>query len=249
MRWLFVAAAACGRVGFDARPDAALPVGHDEDGDGVPDAIDVCPHIPDDQRDRDGDGVGDACDPEPDIPRQRIARFATMQPTDQPFDLGGTGVWTQAAHSVHFDGNGVGGLGAPMAAGNIRIAIGVDIEAVVGTMVQHQLATAALSDPAQPHYFVELDDDAGYDAADVSYFNGTTYNIGATQLLASNVHTGSVFLQATEVLDTSVTLDAGWPGEPYHAAQLDNLYQGGDRITFIVNNAVIDVRWICIITW
>ena len=36
---------------------------HDEDGDGVPDAFDVCPHIAGPQTDFDGDGIGDDCDP------------------------------------------------------------------------------------------------------------------------------------------------------------------------------------------
>jgi hypothetical protein len=40
------------------------PTGLDTDGDGVLDACDVCPMIPDDQRDQDQDGLGDVCDPE-----------------------------------------------------------------------------------------------------------------------------------------------------------------------------------------
>lgn len=82
--------AGCGRLGFDARttgdggtddvrPDmttvACVPVGHDEDADGVDDACDVCPHLPGDQSDQDGDGVGDACDPQPTVNRQRIVMF------------------------------------------------------------------------------------------------------------------------------------------------------------------------------
>ncbi|MBI4953663.1 MAG: LamG domain-containing protein [Myxococcales bacterium] len=42
------------------------PPSHDGDGDGLPDAIDVCPDARDAaQLDSDGDGVGDACDPCP----------------------------------------------------------------------------------------------------------------------------------------------------------------------------------------
>jgi len=37
----------------------------DADGDGVPDVLDSCPRIADEQTDRDGDGRGDACDPCP----------------------------------------------------------------------------------------------------------------------------------------------------------------------------------------
>lgn len=54
-----------------ARLNAALALGApapppDTDGDGVPDAQDLCPSVPDpDQHDSDGDGVGDVCDPTP----------------------------------------------------------------------------------------------------------------------------------------------------------------------------------------
>lgn len=62
--------AGCGRIAFDGRDDAGagdgpptcMPVGHDEDGDGVDDACDACPQRPDDRADSDGDGIGDACD-------------------------------------------------------------------------------------------------------------------------------------------------------------------------------------------
>lgn len=50
-------------------PDASFD--HDEDHDGVDDAIDKCPHmkVDGDQIDSDGDGIGDPCDlgPEPDV--------------------------------------------------------------------------------------------------------------------------------------------------------------------------------------
>lgn len=50
-------------------PDAPFPDGPidaagppDGDGDGVPDASDLCPTVADDQHDEDGDAIGDACD-------------------------------------------------------------------------------------------------------------------------------------------------------------------------------------------
>jgi hypothetical protein len=73
---------ACGRLDF-----APIADGHDEDGDGVADAIDVCPHRAGSQLDTDGDGIGDDCDPEPTLARQHVLLFATMQPGDQPFAL------------------------------------------------------------------------------------------------------------------------------------------------------------------
>lgn len=46
--------------------DHVGPAGHDEDGDGVPDDGDLCPHIADEEQgDADGDGIGDACDRAP----------------------------------------------------------------------------------------------------------------------------------------------------------------------------------------
>ena len=73
--------AACGRFDFEAS-DARLPkpcpspLGHDEDRDGIDDACDGCPHIPDpEQIDSDGDGVDDVCDPNPTSPRETIAFF------------------------------------------------------------------------------------------------------------------------------------------------------------------------------
>jgi hypothetical protein len=80
--------AGCGRIGFgtaalEGRDGSPAPTctGHDEDGDGFPDACDVCPTVFDpDQRDvgellagASADGVGDACDPRPDLPGDYIA--------------------------------------------------------------------------------------------------------------------------------------------------------------------------------
>lgn len=83
---LAMAAAACEGGGAAAPADAPVVAAHDEDGDGVADALDDCPHVADpDQADRGeravgaaADGVGDACDPEPAVPGDRIALFDPM---------------------------------------------------------------------------------------------------------------------------------------------------------------------------
>ena len=70
-------------------PDAPLGceqiTSHDEDGDTVTDACDVCPGTPDDQSDSDGDGVGDACDPN-NSTQDRLALFVTFAESSAPND-------------------------------------------------------------------------------------------------------------------------------------------------------------------
>ncbi|HEY0254762.1 MAG TPA: hypothetical protein VGC41_24720 [Kofleriaceae bacterium] len=85
MKLLLLLLAGCGRIGFGDQArgsDAAIATdggactGHDEDGDGIPDACDDCPVDPDPaQTDRDGDGVGDACDVRPDTAGDKRVMF------------------------------------------------------------------------------------------------------------------------------------------------------------------------------
>jgi hypothetical protein len=242
---------ACGRLDFEARAIDAL-AGHDEDGDGVPDSIDVCPHIPDPaQLDSDGDGIGDACDPEPDNPRQHLVLFATMQPTDQPIALSGGGTWTQAADSVHFDGNADGDLIYMFTATNARIAIGFDVEQVVGdATLQHQLSLGFdLGMP--PKYYVEFEEQNTFEQADVTYFDGTDYSQAATTMLPNGVHTGLVMEQVTMFGGASptATLDGGWTDEPYHVTADAPGFASGARMSATIQSLVVDVNYVWIIAW
>lgn len=252
---LAVIVAGCGRIGFDARDghviDTASAIGHDEDGDGIPDAIDVCPYLADPQQlDSDGDGVGDACDPEPANPRQHFQLFATMQPTDQPFALTGTGTWTQAADSVHFDGNGYGVLQLPLTLGNVQINVGIDIVAVLGPTKQHQLTLSAEGTPGAPTDFVEINEQIGsYSYAGVSNFDGAGYSQVDSRPLATGIHPGAFVLQTIEVVGTRVSFDGGWPGEPYAANALTALYTGGQTVKLRDNSLEIDVRYVCVVAW
>lgn len=273
---VLIALAGCGRVGFDAgardggaqmTPDDAttelpadvrsdsLPVGHDEDGDGVPDSADSCPHLLGPQLDSDGDGVGDACDPNPTVARDTIALFATMQSGDQPFSLDGDGVWTQLADSLAFtgdlggDNNLYGALELPMTFGDVRVVVGVDITAVVPgpASMQHQFAVGAVG--AAPLYFGELLAIAAQPPrAQITYFDGASFLPARTADLASGIHPGVVTFELTQVVGTSVRLDVGWPGEPYTVEVMDSLYQGGDSIVMTTNNLHYEIRYVLVIT-
>jgi hypothetical protein len=90
--WVLVVVGAGCRFNFDELGlPCAAPVGHDEDGDGVDDACDGCPHIAETQPiDRDGDGVNDPCDPSPGSPRERIAAFDPFVTAGAGWEVGGT---------------------------------------------------------------------------------------------------------------------------------------------------------------
>jgi hypothetical protein len=74
--------------------DGGALLDHDEDHDGLADAVDNCPGIANaDQADRDGDKVGDVCDPHVDQPGDHLALF-------EPFVNGAA--WTTQAGSWKF---------------------------------------------------------------------------------------------------------------------------------------------------
>jgi hypothetical protein len=144
----------CGRLEFVAMPEAdARAPGHDEDGDGLEDAEDPCPHVPGDRADEDGDGVGDACDPHPTTGSDRLVVFSPLMPGDHPFD--DLGAFEQQADGLHFAGD-TANLGITRALGTTRIEIGFEIHALFGTG-QRQVASG-IARATEPYYFVELNE-------------------------------------------------------------------------------------------
>ncbi len=201
--------------------------GHDEDGDGVPDVIDVCPHLPGSQLDSDGDGIGDDCDPEPTIPRQHLLLFATMQHGDQPLGIAGAGTWAPQPDAIRYDGTADGDLSYTFTATNVRIAIGVDIYSLTGDSTnQHQIAMGNYPQ-GDPRYFSELDQQNTFEVASITQFDGVNYTQLMTQPLPNGVHSGSVFDQLT------VT------GPP----------TGGVFFSMTLNHMVADVRYVWIVIW
>ncbi len=247
-----LACAACGRLGFDASavdasaaPDVLLA--HDEDEDGVADVDDVCPHRGGTQADSDGDRIGDDCDPEPTNPRQRRLLFATMQAGDQPLTLE-AGTWTQLTDAIRFDGNGFAALRRDGTLGSVRMAIGVDIEAVLGTNLQHQISLGARSTTV-PEYSVELNE-----AQAISQAAITEYEVGFIPLafrpLAMRMHPGRISLQGTYDLGMqTIVLDGGWDGEPYNLTANAPRYTGAGEVKININNLACQVRYLWIVEW
>lgn len=97
MPWVAVAVAAagCDLVYQLDRPEACpgMPEAtHDEDGDGVPDACDLCPHVASpDQTNSDGDELGDACDTDA-ASAQCVVAFETFE-VAPPTSFQTVGVW------------------------------------------------------------------------------------------------------------------------------------------------------------
>lgn len=168
----FLLLAGCGRIGFAPTADC-VAVGHDEDGDGIDDACDVCPHVADPaQLDSDGDRVGDACDPNPTLPIDHLVRFESF--TKMPAD------WTVASAlpaTYAFDGESIqvdarGGYWSarwPQVPLHDRFAIGGSFGAH-GANPQQVVALSMVGEPAQ--YYCEV-----YDGSGTTLFSATyTYD-------------------------------------------------------------------------
>jgi hypothetical protein len=259
-RLALIALAGCGRIAFDnaSQPsDGSMegaPIGHDEDGDGVPDSMDVCPHIGTNQLDADNDLVGDDCDPNPGVVGDRIALFLTMQPGDQPFSMHPMtqGTFTQGADALLLDGDLGGdffaGLTLPISAGNVQVDVGFDITAVGNASQQHQFALSTTT--LVPNYFGEINEIIGnFSNAQLTFFDGSNFAQVSIDPLQTGVHPGAVHLQMHEVVNTSVTFIATYPGEPYSATVSDNVYQASDLLQININNLQLQIRYVCVITW
>jgi len=70
---------------IDAPEHCLMAIGHDDDGDCIPDDVDLCPGVPDPaQGDADHDMIGDACDPDPTKKGNQLLLFV---PNTDPVTL------------------------------------------------------------------------------------------------------------------------------------------------------------------
>lgn len=217
----------CGRLAFDPQATTDGAPGdvprdtsssctgsvHDEDGDGVADACDLCPHLADNQLDADGDGVGDACDPEPANARQRIVFF-------DPFvSLAG---WTAVSNeSIDNDAallrasTGLRALNRPYVPQNDYFEIGVDTISS-GTAAQ-SLVMINLDTGAAGNYYCEMFDN-GTSLLQFTYtFDGVNYTHPQTTLAPTRLVPTSARLQMTRDA-ANVKCGAVWAGQQLTAS-------------------------------
>lgn len=237
---LLVCVIGCGRLEFgEVTPDGAI--GHDEDGDGIGDATDRCPHIPGSTADSDGDGVGDACDPNPTTPGDRITVFSGLTPGTSPFD-NITG-FTEEADGLRHVGDRPLRITRPVR--NTRIEIGFDILAIIGTG-QHQVAVGA--EGSTPYYFTELNESNSTPAFAIVSFDPTNGYLTLDTVTVPAFHTGRGMLR----LDTNATTKkfgslGGWDGELYMASAGTPMFNGGVAFRYALNGVDIRINYIIVI--
>lgn len=243
----------CGRLNFGAVSDSGVsdgavdtvqPVGHDEDGDGIDDALDTCPHIGGPDTDSDDDGVGDLCDPHPGTPGDHIGVFSSLESGTSPFD-DITG-FTEDPDGLHHVGDTSVFLTRPF--GTARVEIGFDILAIIGTN-QHQIGVG-IARTSDPYYFAELNDNTGATVRDVAILSYDAVNgyVALDSVTIPPLHTGRgiVRIDADATAHTYAAV-AGWDGELYNSMAATPLYDGGFKAHCSLNGLDLVIRYIIII--
>jgi hypothetical protein len=247
----FVLLIACGRVGFEARAIDAM-AGHDEDGDGIPDTLDNCPHIPNvDQADRDGDGVGDVCDPQPDVPEESIAYFSPFVTSPFVFEYGSASQLTSTGDAVVFDGE----PGQVMAA--IDVPLHHDLVWFGGQILDmtatfHQLAILPTDDVNAAHDYFEMFDDTTTPPpyVGITHYDGSgIYTSDAKVTLSGAFHTGPITFQATVAVPTlSMGILAGWTGETYPAKASTPILIDASTFHVTVTGIQVELDYVVVIS-
>lgn len=242
---LVLVIAGCGRVAFDSRGDSGAdctPVGHDEDGDGVDDACDVCPHLADPgQADGDGDRVGDACDPNPTTPTEHIAYF-------DPFTAPRPD-WAFLATAPTYDGETMsadartGGFFAALDVPPTRDVYSIGIHVGAGGGGERQLSIL-VGTTGTPYFYCEL-----YDDGDAGKF-GITYTYDDSDFISIDADTAQRPMQNRDavltfaVSPTTLACNTTYPATRSSlAAPVPDNFGPNDTVAIAFHGLVLRYDW------
>jgi hypothetical protein len=162
-----IALCACHSV-FDLEPIPDVPMGHDDDTDGIPDVVDLCPGIPaSGTDDEDDDHVGDLCDPLPSVANQQPGMFLALDGADLMSWMVTGGSWSPESSAF---------LQSDLAANMSRIARVMDLGASPWTIELAFEATGIGNLVSTPNITIISDDDN--DASTAGYVCGFRYDSG-----------------------------------------------------------------------
>ena len=237
LRACLVMLAACGRVNFDLADPCPVQV-HDEDGDGVDDTCDVCPHVGDNQRDTDGDGVGDACDPTPQ-PTEQLVFFDpfTAERSEWMF----VGPYWFANDVLH-----VPGASGVTVQQRLVAPPGHDLYELAGEVgtagvLDRQLAIELVGNVVTENLYCEIYEASDRTYASITYYDGTFHPRGS-QTLQSPLSNGTARMRF-RVTPSLATCDVEWAGQ---AAQIVGDVPPGfvTTLAFIQQRRLdFDLRW------
>ena len=237
--------AGCGRVGFDPLGDQAT--GHDEDGDGVPDSVDVCPFLDDDQRDQDDDGVGDACDPEPVVRRQRIALFLAMT-ADDPVIPRQVGTWRIRDDSWETTGIPYSDLEVDVPLVSAEIYAGLDV--IAHPAFPQQIGIDAGDFDGMPYYYGEVyrNDAGGNGFTGLSHYDGgTSYSPVNHKPLTTPFPIGSTTVHLTvEAVNPQMAFSSDLV-QVQPVSSSTPLFTGASSFAVTVQSSIVAVRYMAVI--
>lgn len=240
------AAAVRGAAPSDGSPGDTTPIGHDEDGDGIPDVDDPCPALAGDMAD--GDGVGDACDPNPTMMGDRIALFSPLTPGTSPFgNSTDTTGWMQEADALHV-ASMTGAVQIDRAFTRAtRIEVGFEIVAFIGN-TQHQIASGVVGGGAT-YDFVEINQNGALHDVAIVELSPTNGYTNAGEVDHDGMHAGAGKLQydAQMAAPRSFSLVGGWTGELYMTSGPTPSYTGGTGVSFVVNGVDARLRYVFLV--